>query len=71
MFAQWSLLSAIAPKLSFFSFAFKIDHGIRIHDKGFPTEAEIEDMRAFAVSLLTIEVAKIIYAHNTDCYWTM
>jgi small-conductance mechanosensitive channel len=65
MFAQWSILSNITSGvILFFSFPFKIGDSIKIHDKDFPIEAEIEDINAFHVSLKTKEGEKIIYPNN-------
>ena len=65
MFAQWSILSNITSGIIlFFSFPFKIGDVIKIHDKDFPIEAEIEDIGAFHVFLKTIEGEKIIYPNN-------
>lgn len=65
MFAQWSILSNITSGiLLFFSFPFKIGDIIRIHDKDFPIEAEIEDIRAFHVALKTKDGERVIYPNN-------
>ncbi|MBC5838380.1 mechanosensitive ion channel domain-containing protein [Flavobacterium muglaense] len=65
MFAQWSILSNITSGIIlFFSFPFKIGDVIRIHDKDFPIIAEIEDIRAFHVALITKEGEIIIYPNN-------
>lgn len=65
MFAQWSILSNITSGIIlFFSFPFKIGDIIKIHDKDFPIEAEIEDIGAFHVFLKTIDGEKIIYPNN-------
>ena len=65
MFAQWSILSNITSGIIlFFSFPFKIGDIIKIHDKDFSIEAEIEDIGAFHVFLKTIEGEKIIYPNN-------
>lgn len=65
MFAQWSILSNITSGIIlFFSFPFKIGDVIRIHDKDFPIIAEIEDIRAFHVALLTKDGEIIIYPNN-------
>jgi small-conductance mechanosensitive channel len=65
MFAQWSILSNITSGIIlFFSFPFKIGDVIKIHDKDFPIEAEIEDIGAFHVFLKTIDGEKIIYPNN-------
>lgn len=56
LFAQWSILSNItAGIIMFFSFPFKIGDKIRIQDKDFPIEAEIEDIKAFHTILITDE----------------
>ena len=65
MFAQWSILSNITSGIIlFFSFPFKIGDVIKIHDKDFPIEAEIEDIGAFHVFLKTYEGEKIIYPNT-------
>ena len=65
MFAQWSILSNITSgMILFFSFPFKIGDTIKIHDKDFPIEAEIEDISAFHVNLKTKEGEKIIFPNN-------
>ncbi|MNL27313.1 Mechanosensitive ion channel [compost metagenome] len=65
MFAQWSILSNITSgMILFFSFPFKIGDTIKIHDKDFPIEAEIEDISAFHVNLRTKEGERIIFPNN-------
>ncbi len=65
MFAQWSILSNITSGMVlFFSFPFRIGDTIKIHDKDFPIEAEIEDINTFHVSLKTKEGEKIIFPNN-------
>lgn len=65
LFAQWSILSNITSGLIlFFSFPFKIGDIIKIHDKDFPIEAEIEDIRAFHTLLKTKEGERITYPNN-------
>ena len=65
MFAQWSILSNITSGIIlFFSFPFRIGDVIQIHDKDFPIIGEIEDIRAFHVSLKTKEGEMIIYPNN-------
>lgn len=65
MFAQWSILSNITSGvILFFSFPFKIGDVIKIHDKDFPIEAQIEDIGAFHVYLKTTEGEKIIYPNT-------
>jgi len=47
-FAQWSILSNITSGvIMFFTFPFRIGDVIRVHDKDFPIEAQIEDIKAF------------------------
>jgi small-conductance mechanosensitive channel len=65
MFAQWSILSNITSGvILFFSFPFRIGDFICIHDKDFPIEAEIEDIRAFHVCLKTKDGQTIVYPNN-------
>ncbi len=65
LFAQWSVLSNITSGvILLFSFPFKIGDTIRIHDKDFPIEAEIEDIRAFHTLLRTSEGEIISYPNN-------
>lgn len=65
LFAQWSILSNVTSgMILFFSFPFKIGDTIKIHDKDFPIEAEIEDISAFHVNLRTKEGEKIIFPNN-------
>lgn len=65
MIAQWSILSNITSGIIlFFYFPFKIGDIICIHDKDFPIEAEIEDIRAFYVYLKDKEGQMIVYPNN-------
>jgi len=65
MFAQWSILSNItAGIIIFFSYPFKIGDKIKIHDKEYPIEGEIEDIKAFYVVLKTSEGELITYPNN-------
>ncbi|XLS30514.1 mechanosensitive ion channel domain-containing protein [Flavobacteriaceae bacterium M23B6Z8] len=65
LFAQWSILSNItAGIILFFSFPFKIGDCIRIQDKDFPSEAIIEDIKAFHLILKTPEGEVITYPNN-------
>lgn len=65
LFAQWSILSNITSGIILlFSFPFKIGDTIRIHDKDFPIEAEIEDIRAFHTLLKTKDGEMITYPNN-------
>lgn len=64
-FAQWSILSNItAGIILFFSFPFKIGDRIRIMDKDFPVEAEIEDIKSFYTLLKTAEGEEIAFPNN-------
>jgi small-conductance mechanosensitive channel len=64
-FAQWSVLSNITSgMILLFSFPFKIGDIIRIHDKDFPIEAEVEDIRAFHTLLKTRDGEMISYPNN-------
>lgn len=65
LFAQWSILSNITSGIVLlYSFPFKIGDVIKIHDKDFPIEAEIEDIRTFHVLLRTQEGEVITYPNN-------
>lgn len=65
LFAQWSILSNITSGIILlFTFPFKIGDIIRIHDKDFPIEAEIEDIRAFHTLLKTKDGERITYPNN-------
>ena len=64
-FAQWSILSNItAGIILFFSYPFKIGDKIKILDKDFPLEAEIEDIKAFYIILKTNDNEQITYPNN-------
>jgi len=65
LFAQWSILSNITSGvILLFTFPFKIGDTIRIHDKDFPIEAEIEDIRAFHTLLRTKDGELITFPNN-------
>lgn len=65
LFAQWSILSNITSGIILlFSFPFKIGDTIRIHDKDFPIEAEIEDISTFHTLLKTIDGEFITYPNT-------
>lgn len=65
MIAQWSILSNITSGIIlFFYFPFKIGDVILIHDKEFPIEGEIEDIRAFHVYLKATNGEMIVYPNN-------
>jgi MscS family membrane protein len=52
LFAVWSILSNITSGIiMFFSFPYKVGDKIQIHDKDFPLEGIIEDIRAFQLHL--------------------
>ena len=65
MVAQWSILSNItAGIIIFFSYPFKIGDKIKIHDKDFPVEGEIVDIKAFYVILKSTDGEMITYPNN-------
>lgn len=65
LFAQWSILSNITSGvILFFSFPFRIGDYIKIHDKDFPIEAQIEDIKAFYTLLRTREGEVLTYPNN-------
>lgn len=65
LFAQWSVLSNItAGIVMFFSFPYKIGDVIKIEDKDFPIEAQIEDIKTFHTILITSEGTKVTYPNN-------
>lgn len=65
MFAQWSILSNITSGIIlFFFFPFRIGDIIQVHDKDFPIQAEIEDIKAFHIYLKTSEGERITYPNN-------
>jgi len=65
LFAQWSILSNVtAGIVIFFSMQFKIGDKIKIHDKDFPIEATLKDIRTFYLYLETDDGEKITYPNN-------
>ena len=65
LFAQWSILSNVtAGIVIFFSLQFRIGDKIKIHDKDFPIEATIRDIKAFYICLETDDGEKITYPNN-------
>ncbi|MGV9002778.1 mechanosensitive ion channel domain-containing protein [Flavobacterium sp.] len=65
LFAQWSILSNITSGIIlFFFFPFKIGDIIKIHDKDFPIQAEIEDINAFHILLKTSDGELITFPNN-------
>lgn len=64
-FAQWSILSNITSGIiMFFTFPFRIGDVIRIHDKDFPIEAQIEDIKTFHTILRNREGELITYPNS-------
>jgi small-conductance mechanosensitive channel len=65
LFAQWSILSNVtAGVIIFFSLHLRIGDKIKIHDKDFPIEATLKDIRTFYLFLETDEGEKINYPNN-------
>ena len=65
LFAQWSILSNItAGIVLFFSLQFRIGDRIKIHDKDFPIEATIKDIKIFYIYLETDTGEKIAYPNT-------
>lgn len=64
-FAQWSILSNVTSGIiMFFTFPYKIGDYIKIHDKEFPSEGFIEDIKTFHVILHTINNEVITYPNS-------
>ncbi|MDO6597219.1 mechanosensitive ion channel [Oceanihabitans sp. 2_MG-2023] len=65
LFAVWSILSNITSGvIMFFSFPYKVGDKIQIHDKDFPIEAIIEDIRAFQLHLRQDNGDLVTYPNN-------
>lgn len=65
LFATWSILSNITSGvIMFFSCPFKIGDDIKFHDKDYPIEAKIEDIKAFQMHLRTKDGELIVYPNN-------
>lgn len=65
LFAIWSILSNLTSGvIMFFSFPYKIGDKIQIHDKDFPIEGIIEDIKAFHLHLRTTEGRLVTYPNN-------
>lgn len=65
LFAIWSILSNITSGvIMFFSFPYKVGDKIQIHDKDFPIEAIIEDIRAFHLHLRMDNGNLVTYPNN-------
>lgn len=65
LFAIWSILSNVTSGIiMFFSFPYKVGDKIQIHDKDFPIEAIIEDIRAFQLHLRLDDGGLVTYPNN-------
>lgn len=65
LFAIWSILSNVTSGIiMFFSFPYKVGDKIQIHDKDFPIEAIIEDIRAFQLHLRQDNGDLVTYPNN-------
>jgi small-conductance mechanosensitive channel len=65
LFAIWSILSNVTSGvIMFFSFPYKVGDKIRIHDKDYPLEAIIEDIRAFQLILRDENGDLVTYPNN-------
>ena len=65
LFAIWSILSTVTSGvIMFFSFPYKVGDKIKIHDKDFPIEAIIEDIRAFQLHLRLDNGDLVTYPNN-------
>lgn len=65
LFAIWSILSNVTSGvIMFFSFPYKVGDKIKIHDKDYPVEAIIEDIRAFQLILREDSGDLVTYPNN-------
>ena len=65
LFAIWSILSNITSGIiMFLSFPYKVGDKIQIHDKDFPLEGIIEDVRAFHLHLRIANGDLVTYPNN-------
>lgn len=65
LFAIWSILSNLTSGvIMFFSFPYKVGDKIKIHDKDYPIEAIIEDIRAFQLILREDNGDLVTYPNN-------
>lgn len=65
LFAIWSILSNVTSGIiMFFSFPYKVGDKIKIHDKDYPIEAIIEDIRAFQLHLRVDSGDLVTYPNN-------
>lgn len=65
LFAVWSILSNVTSGvIMFFSFPYKVGDKIEIHDKDYPIQGIIEDIRAFQLHLRLDNGDLITYPNN-------
>ncbi|NNK69819.1 MAG: mechanosensitive ion channel family protein [Flavobacteriaceae bacterium] len=65
LFAIWSILSNVTSGvIMFFSFPYKVGDKVEIHDKDFPIQAIIEDIRAFHLHLRLENGDLVTYPNN-------
>lgn len=65
LFAQWSILTNITSGvIMFFTFPYKIGDYIKIHDKDYPFEGFIEDIKAFHMIIKTGNHEIITYPNS-------
>lgn len=65
LFAIWSILSNVTSGIiMFFNFPYKVGDKIEIHDKDFPIQAIIEDIRAFQLHLRLDNGDLVTYPNN-------
>ena len=65
LFAIWSILSNVTSGIiMFFSFPYQVGDKVSIHDKDFPLEAIIEDIRAFQLHLRLENGDLVTYPNN-------
>ena len=65
LFAIWSILSNITSGvIMFFSFPYKVGDKIKIHDKDYPVEGIIEDIRTFQLILRDDQNNLVTYPNN-------
>ena len=64
-FAQWSILSNITSGvIMFFTFPYKIGDYVKIHDKEFPYEGTIEDIKTFHLIIKTNTNEIVVYPNS-------
>lgn len=65
LFAQWSILSNITSGvIIFFTIPMRIGDQIRLLDKDYPIEAEIEDIKAFHIHLKSLNGDRIVIPNS-------